>query len=78
MKQHLSTVYTGVGSRNNFNSEVDLVFLFATPLVKLVNPKSDHFKDRYKTYELLEFKKEFMEIKNSLMETKRFIRVHSN
>jgi hypothetical protein len=74
----MSTVYTGVGSRNNFNSEVDLVFLFATPLVRLVNPNSDHFKDRYAISQLLEFKKEFKEIKNSLKETKRLIRVHSH
>jgi hypothetical protein len=52
--------------------------MFATPLVvRRGNIQTESFKELYKIQPLLEFKKEFNEIKRSLKETKREIKLRS-
>ena len=49
------------------DAKVHLAFLFATPLVvRVPGEKSDTFRDNFKKHQLLEFKREFKEIKQSL------------
>ena len=77
-KDQISTRYVGGG--DSTEAKLHLVFLFSTPLVvrKSWDQKvSGNFKEMFKAQPLLEFKKEFKEIKESLKETKKNLRVRS-
>ena len=63
-----------INQKNVADAMLHFVFLFASPLVAKHGGEES---DKYKTKELLEFKKEFKEIKDSIRETSRVVKIKS-
>ena len=77
--ESLSSHFIGRGDDSFVaDAPLHLAFLFASPLViRQAGSKGQNSKDNFSTVPLLEFGKEFSEIRASIIETKRLVRVRA-